>query len=152
MTDPIRSHHSLETIWLPSANDRIGATPAESRPAMIGWSARRKQPFNRHGNIGSTRSGRTFRDWTNNEYFRRKIMAWPVLSPRCARGEFRPQRARRPCGNMVIYPASSMHHAQPITPSRVGSPDSLVPSSAGGVPTAEIAVFSRLSQQGLSCR
>jgi len=25
MTDPIRSHHSLETIWLPSANDRIGA-------------------------------------------------------------------------------------------------------------------------------
>jgi hypothetical protein len=32
---------------------------------MIGWSARRKQPFDRHGDIGSTRSGRTFRDWTN---------------------------------------------------------------------------------------
>jgi hypothetical protein len=30
-----------------------------------------------------------------DEYFRRKIMNWPVLSPRCARGGFRPQRARR---------------------------------------------------------
>jgi hypothetical protein len=29
MTDPIRSHHSLETIWLPSANDRIKATAAD---------------------------------------------------------------------------------------------------------------------------
>jgi len=28
MTDPIRSHHSLETIWLPSANDWIGAWAA----------------------------------------------------------------------------------------------------------------------------
>ena len=30
-----------------------------------------------------------------DEYFRRKIMNRPVLSQRCARGGFRPQRARR---------------------------------------------------------
>jgi hypothetical protein len=53
------------TIFGPKMDGGYGASPAESRPVTIGWSARREQPFDRHGDIGSTRSGRTFRDWTN---------------------------------------------------------------------------------------
>src|SRR5215472_13936108 len=37
-----------------------GATPAESRPSMIVWTARRNQPFDWHGDIGSTRPGQAF--------------------------------------------------------------------------------------------
>jgi len=47
-------------ICEPKMDGRNGATPAESRPAMIVWTARRKQPFDWHGDIGSPRPGQAF--------------------------------------------------------------------------------------------